>query len=449
MNDPSTYHNIHIHIFAEGYINIGVPLDADSKNVFKLHSISKLFEQQLWLNGRPTGWIKGKLFIETTAFIQQMACGVLTENGVAKSSSIFKANSKEQYRVKVHPKIQFIKKYKDAIMDSAFTILEKKTITETLHYNLTQNLKNLETTLKESERESLISFIYEGKGELMKGQEILIETGLHLVEYCKVIDLQFKEDYYQSLIFLLKRGELNLEYIGFDVSEQQKVQASGDKAIAYKVEIALKFQQFMYNSLTLCLELFQQKALENYEREFIMFCIATSYFSIPEFRDSLLTTLRDIHQVELEEWFEIRSKYDERFVPTMIRETSSFQKLVNWENEFFKHISHTDGYKNAVQDLKIRLENQDWKRRFSKKGIGFFFFINEVCKYVKSIVVLKDNIPWSQVPGYGVLLKNFLVELNKREVGSYPDALIQASESIMFNFRLLSVMTKIILQKTK
>lgn len=73
-------------------------------------------------------------------------------------------------------------------MDSAFEIIEKKTVTETLHYNLSQNLKNLEKTLKESERESLISFIYEGKGELMKAQEILIETGAHLVEYCKIID---------------------------------------------------------------------------------------------------------------------------------------------------------------------------------------------------------------------------------------------------------------------
>lgn len=180
-----------------------------------------------------------------------------------------------------------------------------------------------------------------------------------------------------------------------------------------------------------------------------MFCLAISYFNIPEFRDSLLNTLRDIHEVDLEEWFEIRSKYDEKFVPEIIRPTSSFSKLVNWEDEFFKHISHTDGYKNSVQDLKIRLENPDWKRRFSKKGVGFFFFISEICKYIKSLVVLKENIPWSQVPGYGILLKNFLVELNKREVGSYPDALIQASESIMFNYRLLSVMVKIVLQKTK
>lgn len=112
-------------------------------------------------------------------------------------------------------------------------------------------------------------------------------------------------------------------------------------------------------------------------------------------------------------------------------------------------MSKLDAYKNLIGEMNSRLASPHWKRRFSKKGVGFFFFIKEVCKYVKEVVVLKDHIPWADIPGYGIILKNFLVELKKRDVRTYPDALVESSESLLLNHRLLGVMHRIVLTKTK
>lgn len=206
-----------IRILAEAYISLIVSLKGDTNsNEYKLHSTSKKFEKKMWLNGRSVGYIKGELYLETSPFIQQMACGVMTENGVAKSSSIFKKKGKSEFKVKIHPKMKEIKQYKEQLVDSAFTVLGTKNVTEELRNNITSSLSSLQKVLLSSDKESLKSFIYEGKGEIMKAQEILIDTGIHLAEYCGAVDEQFRAQYYKTLHFLMKRGELNLEYISFE-----------------------------------------------------------------------------------------------------------------------------------------------------------------------------------------------------------------------------------------
>jgi hypothetical protein len=80
--------------------------------------------------------------------------------------------------------------------------------------------------------------------------------------------------------------------------------------------------------------------------------------------------------------------------------------------------------------------------------VGFFFFIQELCKYINEVVVTKDKIPWQDIPGYGIILKSFLVELQNRDFNHYPDSLIDASEYLLYNYRLLGVMHRILLKKT-
>lgn len=98
--------------------------------------------------------------------------------------------------------------------------------------------------------------------------------------------------------------------------------------------------------------------------------------------------------------------------------------------------------------LKNLLNDTKWQKRFSKRGIAYYFFLNEWTKHVVKTVVIKDNVPWNDLPGYNVLIKNFLIELKKRDTKRFPEALIDASVTLLRNEKLLSFFISIIYNKT-
>lgn len=65
-----------------------------------------------------------------------------------------------------------------------------------------------------------------------------------------------------------------------------------------------------------------------------------------------------------------------------------------------------------------KIINEDgWQKTLGKRNVSFSFFIKEWCEYVDNKVVIKEHIPWHDLPGYRKLLKAFLVEFKSREQG--------------------------------
>ena len=63
--------------------------------------------------------------------------------------------------------------------------------------------------------------------------------------------------------------------------------------------------------------------------------------------------------------------------------------------------------------------------------------------------IIPDDIPWQDLPGYKKILKAVLIEMKEREIASYPDALIECTNSLLFNSQILSCFTIILFTKTK
>ena len=437
------------------YISLSEAVLDSCKPGFEENKALKSFSRKVWVKGRPIGEIKGEINIETTPFLKQMMCGVLTEKGVAKTSSVIRQDS-SQFKVKLHPKIEKIKEWKDALNDKAFAVLglASNNPLEADKFEMNNYLTKLQEILKESRKESLKSFIYEGRGEMLKAQEVLLETGSHLVEYCMNVEESLRENYYKTLHDLLSRGELYLENVGFNAQQKteivgRKKHIESNKELSYKLKIALKYQRFLYECLWISMDLFEQKALQPYERQFIEFCLATCYFRVPEFRESLLENLRSIQRVRLEEWNAMRQSYDENFKKNTFKKSATFGALSDWNNDFYTPIDWTDEYEFNMKRLKEKIYSKEWKRRFGKKGTGFFFFVKELCQYVHRVVVVREAIDWTDIPGYGIILKTLLVELKEREVRYYPDALLDAVNALLLNNDLLEIFTGIIIKKTK
>jgi len=50
----------------------------------------------------------------------------------------------------------------------------------------------------------------------------------------------------------------------------------------------------------------------------------------------------------------------------------------------------------------------------SKKGIVFFFFVRDWANYINQTIIVKDQVPWADLPGYETIVKAFLLELKFR-----------------------------------
>ena len=75
--------------------------------------------------------------------------------------------------------------------------------------------------------------------------------------------------------------------------------------------------------------------------------------------------------------------------------------LLSWEKDFYEHICEVKTTFETKEKELLKMLSGDWRKKFNKKGVIFFFFIIEWCAYVKSTLVVK-HISWSKIPGYRV-----------------------------------------------
>lgn len=74
--------------------------------------------------------------------------------------------------------------------------------------------------------------------------------------------------------------------------------------------------------------------------------------------------------------------------------------------------------------------------------------MEEWAKYVNKTIVVRDHVPFYDLPGYKELLSSFLIEMQSRDINSYPDKLIDASLALLYNEKLLNDFVMILYQKT-
>ncbi len=79
--------------------------------------------------------------------------------------------------------------------------------------------------------------------------------------------------------------------------------------------------------------------------------------------------------------------------------------------------------------------------------MAFFQIIKRWSEHIHS-AVQTYSIFWQDIPGYRIIVKSILVEMKERNVGDYPDALIEATLSLIKNTQLLTVFVAIVFKKT-
>lgn len=102
-----------------------------------------------------------------------------------------------------------------------------------------------------------------------------------------------------------------------------------------------------------------------------------------------------------------------------------------------------------MNELNANLHSPGWEHKFLKRGTAFLSFMTRWCKHVYSSIMIKENVPWEQLPGYNTLLFNVLVEFKKKEMKEINDTLAETLYQLLHNEKLLSIYLRIIYNKTR
>lgn len=191
-----------------------------------------------------------------------------------------------------------------------------------------------------------------------------------------------------------------------------------------------------------------RKAEDFYRRDCIVFCIAIAYFKIPEFRKSFIDaiTQKPIPEIEEIELF-MNSHSNKELISQNQQGNHIIDHFFNWETYFYDQIPDSEQKQKNLAILTEIITQKLWEEKLAKRGVAFFLIINRWAEYVQTIVV-NDRIDWFDIPGYSSVLSAIVTELKERKVSEYPDALIDATCSLLSNEKILSMFIKILFKKT-
>jgi len=413
------------------------------------------FKEKLWHQGKAVGEMVGEFTLKNTSFYRQMIIGVRNETGIQKVGSMYNM-SKESAASLGNGKsadvkeIQKLEGYKEEFK-SILLNLSKANIVPKTRVKLMDDLREVlhysAKTLRNLNQNFALSFV-DSNDNLLATQRTLIHLAKNYMEYCEEVVITIRPMVYENLTLLINRSEFDLNCMGFGDSSNAKGQNKLDaKLYQKKIDICLEFEALLLLMLGKVQPKINDKGLPEKEKEFVENFVAHAYFKIPEFRKKLLTWVtKEDEKLPIQEWRGAEWVIDERPESQKIQ---YFASMFDWEKNFYGHIKNTEGGQNNYETLRKILEDKELQEKISKKGVAFYLFLTEWANQVERTIVTKEQVPWPDIPGYTTLIKSFLLDLKTKDVRRYPEAMVQASCSLLRNDKLLNTFVPIIYQKTR
>ena len=419
----------------------GSELDLDNlMELMKTYTVTRPFKEKLWELGKEAGLISGLMTIQNVPLMSQLISGVNTENGFMAQSSNFLENSAVTPKANIRPslptEISKLITLTEALMTFFSTgerreggLLSSKGSEIRDHINKVKDAINI---LRESKKRSMISFIYENKSDLIYSQNSFMDLGEHLLNFADLTAYAVRPFYYEALVHVVRRGELDLGSLA--VTEESEKQRNR------KIPVGVRYRSFLRNLMIAALGKLKIKGVDKRSQQFTEFICAVAYFRIPEFRQVLLRILK-------EKTIEIREARD--FPWDLESDDNTFFEthilpMFDWTNLFYQFLPVNS---DEDKELKTALLDPAWKKRVAKKGIAYFRLVTEWATHVKRLFPEK-HIPWQEIPGYGLIIRSFLIEMKSRKLAEYPVAMLQCSQSLLHNPDLLSLFVRLLFSKT-
>ena len=128
----------------------------------------------------------------------------------------------------------------------------------------------------------------------MRSQGLLLEVAEFFINFVDVITYEVRHLYFDCLVAILKRGELDLGNLSLDNVEPG--------LLLKKKEIAVRYKSFLKYTLKYVLRKLNFKGGSDNLRRFIEYFMAMAFYRIPLFQKQYLTCLKQKSYGPIDEW---------------------------------------------------------------------------------------------------------------------------------------------------
>lgn len=420
-----------INMVGECYVYLKDLLKMEAVQVNTDNRVTKTVDLKkvLWNEGKKVGELQAVVVLKYLSFQQQLFAGVMTEKGLKRSAPLIvdmgEGSRNNQNVVDLGESLLRLSQMNNEGVGKGES--DKRAVGENNKYKgfkLKDALDQIKTLLLKSEKKSSVSFVYSSVIELTKAQELFLDVWQTLWMKFDSVEGEIEATYCQCFEAILKRGEFDLQNVSLDENDKQNLD--------FKAKIGSRFFHLIVETLSHVFDELLNSAITNSKRNFIEFFLAYCYFRLPSFRNELLQVLSENQTQETK-------SSDDKMVKTV---------LFGWNEEFLEPLLRLSQQgRNSAVKLSEALE-KNWKLKFKSRGIIFFYFVKEWCSYVNKTIIV-NHVEWEDIVGYNVILSTFVSQMKSRRVAKYPDVLLECSESLLQNNKLLKPFFYAVLEKTK
>lgn len=340
-------------------------------------AFTAVFQEDLVKKGKTIGWVKGALRIANLPFIHQMITGVSTEKKIEMQTlPVVISDTKYRRKSSLSSEICEFVVSTNKLRSCVQRIAEKEQISGTdmnlnelrEHLAAIQEVRNV---LIKTQSNSVNSFSYQDVNELLSAQEEMLRLGEHLSDHCEKIDYNIRPHYYQCLSDLLKRAELDLGSLSLNVHNKGLFKV--------KTAIGMKFISLLNRLLCVSLPKLKIRGADPRIYTFVEYFLAIAYFRIPNVKEIILRA------IQKKMWEELSCfKYFEESEETNIE----YAPMLDWNSSFYSYLPEL----NRQREVMKLLNDEKWQKIMSKRGSGYFKFVEEWTLNVHSRFV-SVNIP--------------------------------------------------------
>ena len=442
-------------------------------------NIEKTFCEEIYSNNKVIGKIEGRIEIKNIPLIKQIICGVHSEKGFELTSQYLSAETTNNTKgTSLCKELKSISNETDLLIMKLTENTSLKTISgnnKEKNKLILEHLKEILRCLEFSVKESCKMFSYSSYHEMISSHEIILQTGIRLLEIIDNLELEHKKIAIKIMSAIMNRAELDLSsFINCYIS-------STDVDYNKKKENIKMFITFNNVLIAYALEKFAKKITDPDVQRFVESILAFSYFRVPTFRNMFLETIcaNCCFKFETSDY----AKNARKFGRLRIKEMKKFATIpkdeiyeisggetgdddledyvnpifltIDWERLFYEKLDLINPEKKADEDiaatqkkLDTTLESIEWKSRMMHKGNGFLGLIKYLVEYIKSKIVVDREIAWEDIPGFEQILFVIVNELKTKNMALLSKTFIDVMNCFVNEPEIINVFFRVIVLNT-
>ena len=430
------------------------------------------FSDNLYYKGNLIGNFEMNLSLINIPLIKQIMCGVMTETGFEPSSIFLYDNiiTNDNFPEDL---IKLIK-LKNSL-DNYFT--NKVQLKKGENVEPIKLLNGIKECLNKGFEDSVLYYPYSNNLDLFKGQGVMLELGLNILELIDKLNMEERKVSFEILKLLTERDEFGLSIISSKWFKENQSYKNNKMVISYEFfdeylinkKVVENFIRFINEATHLCLEsITRGKNNDKSTTIFTNYFLSIAYFRVPLYREYFIKSILAN--------MDIKNKYHQKLIKNNVinvdelMEQDPINTLILWDDLYKKLNSAINNMKgDSAIDIKEMLSEMkdmisysndygrnDWKNRLSKRDFVFFNIVKNLCEYIKSEILVDNEINdndeiklhWKNIPGFDLIIYCIENELKTLEVKNYPNSLMNLIPIFIENVDIVNNFILLIIKKT-